>query len=283
MDSRAVNPQKTLVTPLWVFGIRIAQVVLSIVILGMAAAWTDYALFDAPSLAIAAAVFTWVVVAYILVTERIPVANAFYTIYAVIALDAFMCIIWLSAWALNAARRAELGNVGGRRGGRGRFCYEGICYDYKKRSIERRAMTWQTLSGLLAGVAALGAIVWVLFIVTLVWTIMNFLKGRKDGRYTLGSSSTAAAGHNMEEQKVQGQQPPQPPQSQQPQQPQQYVQPEYNGQQQQAYPQYPQPPVEVQTQYQAPQVDTQYQQPQQQHLHDPSQTTPQQQQQQHHQ
>ncbi|KAM3562150.1 hypothetical protein MY1884_001964 [Beauveria asiatica] len=276
MDSRAVNPQKTLVTPLWVFAIRIAQVVLSIVVLGMAAAWTDYSLFDAPSLAIAAAVFTWVVVAYILVTEKVPAANALYTIYAVIALDAFMCIIWLSAWALNAARRAELGNIGGGRGGRGRFCYNGICYDYKKRSIERRAMTWQTLGGLLAGVAALGAVVWVLFIVTLVWTIMNFFKGRKDGRYTLGSSSTVTAGHNMEEQKVQGQQPPQP----QPQQPQQYVQPEYNGQQQQVYPQYPQQPVEAQTQYQAPQVDTQYQQPQQQHPHDPNQMTPQQQQQQ---
>ncbi|KAM3515477.1 hypothetical protein MY11210_000850 [Beauveria gryllotalpidicola] len=211
MDSRAVNPQKTLVTPLWVFGIRIAQVVLSIVVLGMAAAWTDYALFDAPSLAIAAAVLTWVVVAYILVTEKIPAVNAFYTIYAVIVLDAFMCIIWLSAWALNAARRAELGNIGGGRvrtgSGHGRFCYEGICYDYKKRSIERRAMTWQTLGGLLAGVAALGAVVWVLFIVTLVWTIINFLKGRKDGRYTLGSSSTVTAGHNLEEQKVQGQQP----------------------------------------------------------------------------
>ncbi|KAK8140758.1 hypothetical protein G3M48_002123, partial [Beauveria asiatica] len=191
------------------------------------------------------AVFTWAVVAYILVTEKVPAANALYTIYAVIALDAFMCIIWLSAWALNAARRA---------------------------------MTWQTLGGLLAGVAALGAVVWVLFIVTLVWTIMNFLKGRKDGRYTLGSSSTVTAGHNMEEQKVQGQQPPQP----QPQQPQQYVQPEYNGQQQQVYPQYPQQPVEAQTQYQAPQVDTQYQQPQQQHPHDPNQMTPQQQQQQQH-
>ncbi len=54
MESRAVNAQKTLVTPVWVFGIRIAQVVLSIVVLGMAAAWSEYALFDAPSLAIAA-------------------------------------------------------------------------------------------------------------------------------------------------------------------------------------------------------------------------------------
>ncbi|ATY62897.1 G-coupled receptor [Cordyceps militaris] len=264
MDTRAVNPQKTLVTPIWVFGIRIAQVVLSIVVLGMAAAWSDYTLFDAPSLAIAAAVFTWLIVAYILVTEKVPAVNAFYTIYAVIVLDAFMIIIWLSTWALNAARRASLGNVGAGRinGGGGRFCYDGICYDYKKRSIERRAMTWQTLSGLLAGVAAIGAFIWVLFIVTFVWTVINFLSGRKDGRFTLGSSSTVTADHNMEEQKVvQGQQ------AQQPQQAQQFTEPQYNAvQQQQAYPQQPSD---------APQVATEYQQPQQQYAHDP-QVTPQQ-------
>ncbi|XWW93375.1 hypothetical protein V2A60_001308 [Cordyceps javanica] len=279
MDSRAVNPQKTLVTPLWVLGIRIAQVVLSIVVLGMAAAWSDYALFDAPSLAIAAAVFTWVIVAYIVATEKVPAINAFYTIYAVIVLDAYMCIIWLSAWALNAARRAALGNIGGGRisngNGHGQFCYDGICYNYRKRSIERRAMTWQTLGGLLAGVAAIGAFIWLLFIVTLVWTILNFLKGRKDGRFTLGSSSTVSPGHNMEEQKVQGQQPQQAQQAQ----PQQYAQPQYDAQQQQqqqqAYPQYPQQPAEAQGQYQAPQVATEYQQPPQQYPHDPSQVAPQ--------
>ncbi|OAQ97091.1 hypothetical protein LLEC1_07436 [Akanthomyces lecanii] len=282
MEGRAVNTHKTLVTPMWVFGVRIAQVVLSIVVLGMAAAWSDYALFDAPSLAIAAAVFTWVIVAYILLTEKLHAANLLYSIYAVIVLDAFMIIIWLSTWALNAARRAALGDVG-RGGGRGStVCYNGICYDYKKRSIERRAMSWSTLSGLLAGVAALGAVVWVLFIVTFVWTVMQFLHGRKDGRFTLGSSSTVTAGHNMEEQKVQGQQTQQPQQHAQPehagQQP-QFVQPEYNGHpQQQAYPQYPQQPAEAQPQYQQP-VEAQahhHQQPVQQYPHDPSQVSPQQ-------
>lgn len=54
MNLNGVNNQKTLTTPIWVLAIRIAQVVLSIVILGMAATWSDYALFDGPSLAIAA-------------------------------------------------------------------------------------------------------------------------------------------------------------------------------------------------------------------------------------
>lgn len=54
MNINSVNNQKTLTTPVWVLAIRIAQVILSIVILGMAATWSDYALFDGPSLAIAA-------------------------------------------------------------------------------------------------------------------------------------------------------------------------------------------------------------------------------------
>ncbi|KAJ3493490.1 hypothetical protein NLG97_g4695 [Lecanicillium saksenae] len=251
MDNRGINTQKTLVTPMWVLGIRIAQVVLSVVILGMAATWSTYSLFDGPSIAIAAAVFTWLIVAYSVVTEKIPAANAFYTVYAVIILDAYMCIIWLSTWALNAARRAAFGSldgIDGNVGGHGQYCYNGICYDYKKRSIEARSITYKTLYGLLAGVAALGAFVWISFIVTLAWTIMNFLKGRKDGRFTFGSSRTVTAEHTMEEQKPQGQ-------------PQQYAQPQYAGQEQQAYPQYPQ---------QTPQVGAQY-------AHDPNQITPHQQ------
>ncbi|OAA64034.1 hypothetical protein ISF_04743 [Cordyceps fumosorosea ARSEF 2679] len=276
MSSQAVNTHRTLASPVWLFGIRIAQVVLSIIVLGMAAAWSDYVLFDAPSLGIAAAVLTWVAVAYILVTEKVGAANIAYSIFAVIALDIFMVILWLATWALNAARRAQLGTIGGigRGGGGGQFCYNGVCYDYRKRSIERRYTSYNTLSGLLAGVAAIGAFIWVLFIVTLVWTIMSFLAGRKDGRFTFGSSSTtAAADHNMEEQKVQGQtaQP-----AQQPQQGPQFAQPQYEGQQQpqqQAYPQYPQQPAEAQGQYQAPQVAAGHQQ---QYPHDPNQVTPQQ-------
>lgn len=91
-----------------------------------------------------------------------PAANIFYTIYAVIALDAYMVIIWLSTWALNAARRAALGNISGGdvgNGGHGRYCYDGYCVNYK-RGIAPRSITFSTLTGLLAGVAALGAIVW---------------------------------------------------------------------------------------------------------------------------
>lgn len=84
-----------------------------------------------------------------------------YSIYAVIILDGYMCIIWLSTWAVNAARRAAFGTLGGgySSGGHGQACYLGTCVDYK-RSITRRGVSYDTLGGLLAGVAALGALVW---------------------------------------------------------------------------------------------------------------------------
>ncbi|KAJ2982057.1 hypothetical protein NQ176_g1642 [Zarea fungicola] len=255
MNINGVNNDKTLVTPIWVLAIRIAQVVLSIIILGLAAAWSDYPgfLLDGPSLAIASAVFTWFIVAYILVTEKVAAANPLYNIYVVIALDAFLVVLWLSAWALNAARRSI------------------IISDF---------------AGLLAGVAALGAFVWVSFIATLVWTIMNFLKGRKEGRFALGSASTVTADHNIEEQKAQAQQqqsqsaaqqqPVQlqehqpysqyPPQTGQPQQQQPYQQypQQPQPQQQQTYEQYPQHPTQPQQQQPYQQYPQQPTQPQQQ-------------------
>lgn len=49
----AANP-KTLTTPIWVLALRVAQFVLSIVVLGMAASWSSFGLFDGVDLAIAA-------------------------------------------------------------------------------------------------------------------------------------------------------------------------------------------------------------------------------------
>lgn len=45
---------RVLTTPFWVFGLRIAQVVLSIVVLGLCAARNDWGIGDAAALGIAA-------------------------------------------------------------------------------------------------------------------------------------------------------------------------------------------------------------------------------------
>lgn len=94
-------------------------------------------------------------------TEKVGAVNMLYNVYAVIVLDAYMVIIWLCTWALNASRRASIGNLGNFGGsGHGRNCYYGYCFDDKRRSLTRRATSLKTLTGLLTGVAVLGAFIW---------------------------------------------------------------------------------------------------------------------------
>jgi hypothetical protein len=50
---------------------------------------------------------TWVVVAYTLVSEKVPDARKLYNIWAVLALDLLMAIFWLSSMGANAALRAS--------------------------------------------------------------------------------------------------------------------------------------------------------------------------------
>lgn len=114
-----------------------------------------------------------------------------------------------------------------------------------------------------------------MFIGTFVWTLLSFLRGRKDGRFPLKTMSSSNTGHVAEEGKV-------APTQEQP------VQPQYNGQEQYQHQQpvqytgqeqYPQQPIpaqyEGQEQYPAQPIPGEY------NNQDPNQVPPQQQQQPH--
>ena len=51
--------------------------------------------------------FTWIVVAYVLVSEKVASARSLYQIWAVLALDLLMAIFWLASLGANAALRAS--------------------------------------------------------------------------------------------------------------------------------------------------------------------------------
>ena len=51
-------------------------------------------------------VITWIIVVYARVTERVPSCRGAYNIWAILALDLFAVILWLSAMAAVAAKRA---------------------------------------------------------------------------------------------------------------------------------------------------------------------------------
>ncbi|RDA85930.1 hypothetical protein CP532_0804, partial [Ophiocordyceps camponoti-leonardi (nom. inval.)] len=143
-------------TPVWVMGIRIAQSVLSLLILALAAAIATRNYIDEAGLALAVAILTWLAITYMTLTERLPSLRTGYHIVAVLALDGLLVILWLAAFAALAARRAFLSG------------YTGI-------------------EGLTSATAGLGSLQWILFIVTLVWGLVSFFQGRKHGRFPLGA------------------------------------------------------------------------------------------------
>ncbi len=85
-------------------------------------------------------VFTWIVVAYALITEKVEGARGAYNIYAILSLDLFMAILWLAAMGANAATRASFrfsANVGACYD-RGTSVNSHVCETYK-RSLDKRA------------------------------------------------------------------------------------------------------------------------------------------------
>lgn len=50
--------------------------------------------------------FTWIITVYAVLTEKIPGANPAYNVFAVLALDAFMMIMWLATMGAVAAKRS---------------------------------------------------------------------------------------------------------------------------------------------------------------------------------
>ncbi|KAM0338000.1 hypothetical protein ACHAPU_011463 [Fusarium lateritium] len=268
-EKPAANANHVLQTPLWIMIIRGLQFLLSLVILGLCARLMHDATLSSEAFSLAIVIISWVVIIYAVITEKIPSLRSAYHIIAVLCLDGLMVILWLAAWAYTASQRAGYVvpvSVGG--------CYDdGSLADSKSCNIFKRVdenvILFKTGLAMLAAVAGLGALVWILFIVTFVWTLVMFLRGRKEGRFAVDTSAlTTPSNHYQMETKVNEAQPMTQPQPQ-------------HGQ---AVPQYQQQPAPVQSdpqqqqQYAPQNAPSPYQQPQspyqQQGAYPPPQGTP---------
>ncbi|KAK0707985.1 hypothetical protein B0H67DRAFT_325443 [Lasiosphaeris hirsuta] len=114
---------------------------------------------------------TWVVVAYALVTEKVPGARGAYNIWAVLSLDLLMAIFWLASMGANAANRAAF-----RYDVDVEYCYNDgstISSNHcvvSKRDLEKRAAVAGSVGlACMSAVAGLSALVMFLFIATLVF------------------------------------------------------------------------------------------------------------------
>ncbi|KAL2126000.1 hypothetical protein VTI74DRAFT_1978 [Chaetomium olivicolor] len=155
-------------TPIWVVAIRAVQCLMGLIILALAAWVIDndgYAM-GADGFAVVCGFFTWIVVAYMLIAEKVPAAQKVYNIWAILLLDFLMALFWLASLGANAALRATFNTrVNLRR------CYNDgsptssdHCYTARKRAV----IPYGSYAAL-AAIAGLSALNWLLFVATLVF------------------------------------------------------------------------------------------------------------------
>ncbi|KXJ94623.1 hypothetical protein Micbo1qcDRAFT_221130 [Microdochium bolleyi] len=93
-------------TPIWIMIVRIFQITLSLIVLGLCGAFMKFLYSEALGFAVICCIFTWVISGYNLIAEKIPACHKAYNTYATLALDLFMVIFWLAAMGALAAYRA---------------------------------------------------------------------------------------------------------------------------------------------------------------------------------
>jgi hypothetical protein len=185
-----------LVSPRWLLIVRGFQALLSLVVFAMAATIISDVYWDAPGFALATAIITWIILAYIILSEKLPVLKPYYHAFAAVVLDGFMVILWLSAFATVAASRA-------------RFRFDtsvSSCYDdgsfvnsmtcSRKRADETGVLLFSTGQALLSATAGIGALVWLLFIASFAWLLKGYLAGRKDGRFPFTKNDDMESGNS---------------------------------------------------------------------------------------
>ncbi|KAK2018511.1 hypothetical protein LZ32DRAFT_329167 [Colletotrichum eremochloae] len=169
------TPPPMIVTPTWMVVIRGIQFFLAIVILGLSAAIIHWVYLDELGLAVAISLFTWIIVLYAVLTEKLPSARGLYHAYAVLALDLFLVILWLATMGACAARRAAfVVPVTASCSSDGSAVNSGHCTIYKRYVVMSNGAL-----AMFAAIAGLSALQFVLFLVTFVWAVVQFARWRK--------------------------------------------------------------------------------------------------------
>ncbi|KAG8410882.1 hypothetical protein J3459_016911 [Metarhizium acridum] len=254
-------------TPVWMIIVRGFQFLISLIILGLAGALMHDLYLDEFGLSVATAVLTWCILFYAVCTEKIAAWQAAYHVLAVTVLDGFLVVMWLATFAAVAARRATFkfnvqvtGCVDD-----GSIIGSKTCFS--KRQLERRDILFKSGGAMMSSIAGLGALLWLLFIATFVWTIVMFLRGRKEGRFPIAGGSGGGNNYQMEPKAEQGASVMRPQQQQEHQPYQQPIRPQQTGEHQQSpLSQNPAPapyqpaqsPYQQQPPYQPPQDAQQY-------------------------
>jgi hypothetical protein len=228
--------------PIWLLWIKIAIIVLSVIVLALSAyalslygRYSDWSYIGAYSGAAGLLIFvvikTWIIYGALIFLElRAP--QYYYRLIGIIGYTLGV-IFWLSGWAWAASYASFWLSLN-------RYCYNGLgCADLSDSGT-------RAFGGSMAGCAAIGAVIWILSIVNLVFFVRGCLAD--EGTAVTTTTHNAELGHVPKQAEAHTQ--PQPAYGAQPQQV--YGQQPVYGQQQPAYgaqPQQAYPPQQQQAPY----------------------------------
>ncbi|GKT97147.1 membrane-associating domain protein [Colletotrichum tofieldiae] len=191
------TPPPMIVTPTWMVAIRGFQFFLAVIILGLSGAIMHWVYMDELGLSLAISLFTWIIVLYAVLTEKIPSFRKLYHTYAVLALDLFLVILWLATMGASAARRATfVVPVTASCSSDGSTINSGRCTILKRYIVMGKGAL-----AMFAAIAGLSALQFILFLVTFIWTVVQFVRWRK------ANAPAAQAGASQGEIQMESKQP----------------------------------------------------------------------------
>ncbi|KAI1367172.1 hypothetical protein F5Y08DRAFT_299045 [Xylaria arbuscula] len=157
-------------TPRWFIGLRIAQIVISLVIVALAGFFIHGYYYDSLGIAIASGVLTWAIALYAILTEHSAGCRSGYNTWAVLSLDFLMIVLWLASLGSNAAFRSSfIYSVNADCYSDGSAINSGHCNVYK-----RAAVATPTGLAVLSSVAGVSAVPLLLFVVTFAYVAHFF-------------------------------------------------------------------------------------------------------------
>ncbi|KAK4147351.1 uncharacterized protein C8A04DRAFT_24592 [Dichotomopilus funicola] len=180
-------------TPVWVVVVRGLQVLISFIIVIMAGVLIHGYAMGANGFAVACSIFTWIVVSYVLITEKVSSARKGYNIWAVLSLDLLMALFWLASLGANAQLRARFNTPVQIEScfNDGSAVSSNHCIISGRSELAKRAaVAGETGLALMSAVAGVSAVLWLLFLATLIFHGHTYRLWRQEHKSSPADNAT---------------------------------------------------------------------------------------------
>jgi len=174
--------------PFWSLLVRIAQAVLAVLLVVLTAFSASRLGSGVPGFGMTWFSFSWTAVYFGYLAVSVLVAPEAYHYITHLVLEALSCIFWLATWATLAGEASDLS---------GATYYHGVPKYISSGALpsffDNNLSTLRSAIDCVGASAGIGALVWLLFCVTLAFLVMSVIRMRKSGTAPLFSSGSAGS------------------------------------------------------------------------------------------